>query len=240
MVRTLYFLVFVFVFYSFTKPVTGQPARKWKILFVGNSLTYVNDLPALIDQIADLDSTTINYSSFLYPDYSLEDHWNEGKVKAQIEKEDYDFVIAQQGPSALQESQVLLMDYAGKFAELCNKNKSKLVLYMVWPSASRLFDLDNVIYSYTNAARKTSALLCPAGLAWKNAWAGDSTLALYAFDNFHPSMTGSLLAALTIYGVLAEKKDFKFLKYDNWPWKNTMSEKTLTVLSQAALKAINK
>lgn len=238
-IRNLYLVFFFLIFYSATPG--GKASRKEvKILFVGNSLTYVNDLPALIKEIAKQDGITVSYTSFLYPDYSLEDHWNEGKVKAEIEKEAYDFVLAQQGPSALRESQVLLIDYASRFSEVCKKNNSKLALYMVWPSKARSFDLDNVINSYTKAAQHTRSILCPAGLAWKNAWAVDSLLALYSPDNFHPSLSGSVLAALTIYGCLENKNDFDFIKLQNCSWKDEMSEIRLEVFKRAALNALHK
>lgn len=222
---------------SFAQTAHSDPIR---ILFVGNSLTYVNDLPALIAELAGQDKTTIIYNSFLFPDYSLEDHWKEGKVQAEIEKGGYDFVVAQQGPSALPESQVLLLDYTKRFAELCNKNNSKLALYMVWPSGERSFDLDNVIKSYTNAAEKTSSLLCPAGLAWKYAWQADSTLPLYTSDDFHPSVTGSVLAALTIYAVLTDKRGLDSLKPATYSWKNEIPEERLNTLKQAVLMAMTK
>jgi len=187
----------LFIFLLFFSSPKNIPGKELKILFVGNSLTYANDLPALITEIGKQDGTIITCNSFLFPDYSLEDHWNGGKVQTEIEKGGYDIVVAQQGPSALPESQTLLLNYAARFAELCNKNKTKLALYMVWPSKARSFDLDNVVHSYSNAAVKTSSLLCPAGLAWKYAWQSDSSLSLYSFDNFHPSLTGSVLAALT-------------------------------------------
>ncbi|MBL7741669.1 MAG: hypothetical protein JNK14_20790 [Chitinophagaceae bacterium] len=211
-----------------------------RILFVGNSLTYTNDLPAMIKEIGELDGVTITYHSFLYPDYSLEDHWNDGKVKAEIEKNHYDFVVAQQGPSALPESQVLLMESARKLADLCNKHRTKLALYMVWPSKARAFDHDNVILSYTKAANATSSLLCPAGQAWKYAWEKDPGLPLYSPDNFHPSVTGSVLAALTIYAALIDKKRFDFISLDKCSWKKNISGEQLDVLKQAALRTLIK
>jgi hypothetical protein len=215
----------------------ASPNKSLKILFVGNSLTYTNDLPALVKEMAKQDGITITSISFLSPDYSLEDHWNEGRVKAEIEKGGYDFVVAQQGPSALTESQILLGDYTKRFAEVCHNNRSKLALYMVWPSKTRSFDLDNVINSYTNAAAKTSSLLCPAGLAWKHAWAADTSLPLYSPDNFHPAITGSVLAALTIYGVIADKMNYDFIQYNNCSWKNEISKERLEILKKAALTA---
>lgn len=211
-----------------------------RVLFAGNSLTYVNDLPAMIRELAEQDGKIIVYTSFLFPDYALEDHWNEGRVQAALDKDRYDFVVMQQGPSAAPESQVLLLDYAKKFADLCKKKKAMAALYMVWPSKARSFDLDNVISSYTNAAAKTSSLLCPAGLAWKYAWQDDAGLPLYSSDYFHPSITGSLLAALTIYGTLTGKNDFSFIQYDKSFWKNEVDSASLVKLVNAAVKAIDK
>ena len=253
-----YPMAFVFMIFSCSKtirhkdePLTIKPnssdnqkkdtsnSGNLRLLFVGNSLTYTNDLPSLLKELGDQDSIKIVYKTFLLPNYALEDHLNKGKVQQEIDTGEYDFVIAQQGPSALPESQVLLLNGATLFANICKKNtKTKLALYMVWPSRSRSFDLDNVIYSYTQAAEKTESLLCPAGLAWKYAWQMDAELPLYGFDNFHPSLTGSVLAALTIYGALRNKKAFKFIQYSQFSWKSEIPEAKFEILKQVALKAL--
>ena len=252
-----YPLTFVFIIFSCSKtirhkdePLTIKPnssdnqkkdtsnSGNLRLLFVGNSLTYTNDLPSLLKELGDQDSIKIVYKTFLLPNYALEDHFNGGKVQQEIDTGEYDFVIEQQGPSALPESQVLLLNGATLFANICKKNtKTKLALYMVWPSRSRSFDLDNVIYSYTQAAEKTGSLLCPAGLAWKYAWQMDAELPLYGFDNFHPSLTGSVLAALTIYATLRDKKASKSIQYNRLSWKSEISEVKFEVLKEAALKA---
>lgn len=100
--RNLFLLISLFLC-SFAGQETSHTSKSLRILFVGNSLTYTNDLPALVKEMAKQDNVTIISTSFLFPDYSLEDHWNEGRVKAEIDKGGYDFVIAQQGPSALTE-----------------------------------------------------------------------------------------------------------------------------------------
>ena len=215
-------------------------ARKLKILFVGNSLTYVNDLPALIVELGKMDSVLIRYKTLAFPDYSIEDHLNDGKVQVEVSDGKYDFVIVQQGPSALPESQALLLGSGKQLAEICKSAGTKLAFYMVWPSKARLFDLDNVIVSYTNVANATSSLLCPAGLAWKYAWQADPSLALYSFDDFHPSVTGTTLAALTIYGKLLSKRDFDFIKDRKSTWSDKVDSSTIKLLEEAALKSINK
>ncbi|RDB05432.1 SGNH/GDSL hydrolase family protein [Runella aurantiaca] len=235
-------LVLLFTFFGGCTNATEITTKKstLKILFVGNSLTYTNDLPQLVQEMGKHDSVSIEYTTFLFPNYSLEDHWNEGKVQKEIETGRYDFVVAQQGPSALPESQVLLLEYARRLAEVCQKNNASMAIYMVWPSSTRFLDLDNVIYSYTQAAKQTQSLLCPAGLAWKYAWQSTPSLPLYGNDNFHPSMTGSLLAAFTVYGTLTHKANFDFLTTAKPSWSNEISVKNLELLKQAALKAMEK
>ncbi len=237
MIRIALLLVLLGFYYN-GKAAADTTKNSLNILFVGNSLTYTNDLPALVAEIGQQDGKKIITHSLSLPDFSLEDHWNRGDAETEIEKGIYDMVILQQGPSALPESQVLLLDYAGRFAKACKEHHSGVALYMVWPFKSRLFDLANVISSYSNAAAKTGALLCPAGRAWKYAWESDPSLSLYSPDNFHPGMDGSVLAALTIYAVIAKKKEYKFLQWENCSWKDRIDEKMLNLLKTAALKAI--
>lgn len=235
-------LLLLFIFFGGCTNAMEMNAKKsaLKILFVGNSLTYTNDLPQLVQEMGRHDSVSIEYTTLCFPNYSLEDHWNEGKVQKEIETGQYDFVVVQQGPSALPESQVLLLEYAQRLAEVCRKYNASMAIYMVWPTSSRYFDLDNVIYSYTQAAKRTQSLLCPAGLAWKYAWQSTPSLPLYGNDNFHPSMTGSLLAAFTVYGTLTDKNNFDFLTAGKPSWSTEISEKNILLLKQAALKAMKK
>ncbi len=209
-----------------------------RVLFVGNSLTYTNNLPALCAEIALHDSVTLIYGMLANPNYSLGDHLIAGVVQKEIAKGIYDVVVVQQGPSALPESQVLLLEYARQFAALCSlTNKTKLAVYTVWPSLARSFDHDNVILSYANAAAATNALLCPAGKAWKLAWSVDPTLPLYSSDDFHPSIHGSVLAAVTIYGTLRHKTSFAFVPREKCSWSGEISETQWNVMTAAAVNS---
>jgi hypothetical protein len=202
------FIIFVFLLFTIsTGSRVSAQAKQINVLFVGNSLTYTNNLPEIISYLFANEKISLTYKTFTFSDYSLEDHWNDGMVEAEITTGKYDYVVLQQGPSALDESRVLLIEYVKKFAALCKDTKTKPLLYMVWPSQSRLFDLERVIKNYTDAARISNSVLCPAGLAWKYTWDDDKELLLYSADGLHPTLQGSLLAALTIYaGIKGIKK----------------------------------
>jgi hypothetical protein len=169
-----------------------------RILFIGNSLTYANDLPAMVCGMAAAARRQAVCESVAKPDYGLEEHWQDGAARRVIAR-GWDVVVLQQGPSALPESRRLLIDYTRRFAGDIKKAGARPALYMVWPSRDRQGDFARVSQSYATAARDVQALLLPAGDAWRAAWAVDRRLALYGADGFHPSPMGTYLAALVIY-----------------------------------------
>lgn len=176
-----------------------QPAAPTRILFVGNSLTYQNDLPGMVCQLARSVGRRLVCESVAQPDYGLEEHWNAGEARTAIAGGRWDIVVLQQGPSALPASRRLLIDYTKRFDAEIKKAGARTALYMVWPSRQRSGDAEGVSQSYRAAAKSVDALLLPVGDAWRNAWAVDRDLPLYAADNFHPSGVGTYLAALVVY-----------------------------------------
>jgi hypothetical protein len=180
--------------------------KRIRVLFIGNSLTTTNNLPLLVEALAErgggaqIESRTVGF-----PNYSLEDHWNRGDAKRAIAEGGWSVVVLQQGPSALPESRVLLVDYARRFSKEVQRVGARTALYMVWPAQARFGDFEGVSTSYAAAAREVQGLLLPAGDAWRLAWRRDGRLALYGNDGFHPSALGSYLAALVIYQQLTGK-----------------------------------
>ena len=176
------------------------PEGSVRVLFIGNSLTYENDLPLTIGQLAISAGLPECYCvAIAYPDFALEDHWDFREAVTALEKQEWDFVVMQQGPSALESSRANLVLWAGVFGDLIDENGAQAVMYGVWPQFDRSFDFPNVTASYRAAADAIGALFAPAGEAWQNAWAADSTLPLYAADDFHPSTMGTYLAALVVF-----------------------------------------
>jgi hypothetical protein len=172
------------------------------VLFVGNSLTYANDLPEMVRALALASGDSLRIGMVANPDWSLEDHWNAGTARAAIRR-GWEVVVLQQGPSSLPESRVLLIDYARRFAGEIRAAGGTPALYAVWPSLSRSGDFDRASESYRLAAEDVGGVLLPAGEAWRAAWREDPSLQLYSADGLHPSVTGTYAAALVIYaGIL--------------------------------------
>lgn len=183
------------------------------MLFVGNSLTYFNNLPELVKQIAACEKVEVSYRTLALPNYALEDHWNDKTVIEEINSGKYNFVIVQQGPSSQQEGRTLLLDYGLKLDSLCEKKKAQLAVFMVWPSKARSTDFQGVYESYKILAESSKSIFCPAGRAWQTLWKNDPAFELYGPDNFHPGLKGSLLSALVIYGRIMKKNSLKFVNH---------------------------
>ena len=177
-----------------------------RIHFIGNSLTYTNYLPAMVRQLGlAVGGKAPLVESVTIPDFSLQDHWNRGDAQQAIQRDKWDFVVLQQGPSALRESRVLLVEYTRKFAEEIRTVGGRPALYMVWPPASRAAEWDQVTESYVAAAREVSGVVFPVGEAFRAARRRDPGLALLGGDGFHPSTSGTYLAALVIYAQVSRR-----------------------------------
>lgn len=181
--------------------VLGGHARPapLRILFIGNSLTYVNDLPAVVSRLArSAGAEPVVTATVAFPNFSLEDHWNDGRASQRLSGGGWDFVVMQQGPSGGAEGRRVLLDYGARFAGLARRAGARPAIYMVWPARVRFGDFDRVSETHRIAARELDGVLLPAGEAWRAAWRRDSTLALYGPDDFHPSETGTFVAAVVV------------------------------------------
>ena len=170
-----------------------------RVLFIGSSLTYTNDLPYTLSQLsAQAGYEPCQCVMIAHPLFALEDHYNAGEAAAMLDTVRFDFVVMQQGPSALPESRVNLVYYAQQFAPIIARNGAIPVMLSVWPNQLRQFDFPGVRDSYRAAADAIGAVFAPAGGAWLAAWERDATLGLYRGDD-HPTYAGTYLATLVLF-----------------------------------------
>jgi hypothetical protein len=173
-----------------------------RVLFIGNSLTAANNLPGIVEAMSGALGQPIRCESVAFGGFSLEDHWNDGRARRAIARGGWSTVVLQQGPSALPESRVLLIEYTRKFDAEIRRMGARTALYMVWPTAARRSDFEGVNTSYAAAARAVGGLFLPVGEAFRAVRALDSRVGIYGPDGFHPAPPGSYLAALVIVQAL--------------------------------------
>ncbi len=188
--------------------ILNNPALTEKainVLFVGNSLTYTNDLPSRVKVLAREEGVRLRVKTLAFPNYALEDHWMDGELQQLINSRQYHYVIVQQGPSSQPEGRAMLLEFGEKISQLCNENNSRLGFYMVWPSKNNYITFEGVIENYAAAAMYCNALLFPVGEAWKVHFDTTRNYDYYGPDNFHPSEKGTDVAAEIIAGILLKE-----------------------------------
>ena len=175
------------------------PVSAARVLFIGNSLTSVNKVPAMVEVLSMLDRRPLKAEMVARNDFSLEDHWKLSDAARRISGGGWTTVVLQQGPSALPESRVLLIEYVKKFDTEIRKAGARTALYSVWPSNGRRGDFPGATESYRAAADSVGGLLLPVGDAWQAVWRRDPAFPLYSPDGLHASPAASFLAAVVIY-----------------------------------------
>ncbi|MCC6243734.1 MAG: hypothetical protein IT353_12900 [Gemmatimonadaceae bacterium] len=178
-----------------TPTAPGFPDGTTRVLFIGNSLTYTNDLPGLFVTLARAAGHRgVDAAQVAFPDFALEDHWSEGTARRALREHRWEYVVLQQGSSALPSSQLHLRSWTEQFAPAIRSAGATPVLFMVWPMSTRAFDFPNVLTSYRNAAAAVGGVFAPAG----DAWTAHGGMDVLYSDGLHPTVHGTYLAAAVL------------------------------------------
>ena len=168
-----------------------------RVLFLGNSLTESNNLPALVQGMAAAQGVQIDYEAITPGGVDLSDHWNSAS-RTRLQTGDFDVLILQQGPSTLPSSQDHLRQWAMTWADEARRFGAEPALYMVWAPLSQANGFELSALSYRNAATAANATVFPAGEVLQRVRNRVATIPLFSSDAFHPAQQGSFLAAMVI------------------------------------------
>src|SRR6478609_9270196 len=85
----VFFLLGPFV--TVAKPQDRQSKQAIHVLFIGNSFTYVNDLPKMVAELAKAGrQRPLRYDQETPGGCTLEKHWKDGKALAKIQSRQWD------------------------------------------------------------------------------------------------------------------------------------------------------
>ena len=107
----------------------AQPLR---VLFVGNSHTYTNDLPRIVAALATQRGVELDTDMLAEPGVSLGDHLGARRLRRLLQRE-WDWVVLQQGTSSLPESRRDLVVSTRAIAELLRGRTTRIALISIWP-----------------------------------------------------------------------------------------------------------
>jgi hypothetical protein len=193
-----------------------------RVLFVGNSFTFKNSLPALVHDLAAGDSgaTPIFSVEYAAPGWSLHQADKDGGLAKLLRDVKWDVVVLQERSWLLsfperqwhRSTYPFALDLRDKIAA----GGAKTVLFMTWGYAlgdrwNEPHDTYGAMQArlssgYSSLGVALEATVAPAGLAWAEALRREPRLDLWAGDGEHPSRLGSYLAACVFYGVLSGRE----------------------------------
>lgn len=168
-----------------------------RVLFLGNSLTEGNNVPALVQGMAAAQGVQIDYEAFTPGGVDLSDHWNSAS-RTRLQTGDFDVLVLQQGPSTLQSSQDHLRQWAITWADEARRFGAEPALYMVWAPLSQANGFELSALSYRSAATAANATVFPAGEVLQQVRRTNPEIQLFGPDGFHAAPHGSFLAAMVI------------------------------------------
>ena len=222
-----------------------------RVLFIGNSYTYYNEIWTVLEGIARADGRevitdhvtkggwTLEKMASLDDEFGLQAH-----KKLTDPQTHYDVVFLQE--QSLRPAIAPELFFAA-VRSLCQKSKAKgaeVVLYQTWGRKTGSLQLEEhgmtnesmtrlLAKSYEAAADECETALSPVGTAFYDVYTNHPEIELYNPDLTHPSATGTYLAALCHYATL----------YQGSPMGNTYAPEGLdataiVILQKAAHNAV--
>lgn len=182
-------------------------AKKTRVLFIGNSLVYQNDLPGMLRNLCEssVPPVALETAQVTPGGCTLERHWAGGKALAKIREGNWDYVVLQEQSVTPIVNYESMAKHARLFDAEIKKVKAKTVFYMTWALRDSPEDHPKLTDAYLKIARELGSDVVPVGYARAKAKEENPSLDLFVNDGKHPSPTGTYLAACTFYVYLTGK-----------------------------------
>ncbi len=199
------------------------------VLFVGNSYTFVNDLPALVAALAAASGVapTIAVESVTVGGARLRDHLETTGALARIRAGGLDVVVLQgqstepltspadfQAAAATLAAEIWAAGATPAFYETWARAEGHAAYSEPWSGGSPAAMQAGLRAAYLQAATAAAGVYVPAGDAWEATLAAHPDIPLFAADGSHPDLPGSYLVACVFYLELTGRADFGPAPYE--------------------------
>jgi hypothetical protein len=200
---------------------TASADDSLRVLFVGNSHTYVNDLPGLFSGLSEAGGRPVRTEASTFGGYSLENHVNTQATLDKIAQGSWSFVV-------LQEQSVIPTIHYWRYSSMYPASRlldsliqlqgARTAFYMTWgwksggsqtygdswsPDFRDYFEMqESLRVAYEEIAEELSATMVPVGMAFARARRVDSLVDLWQSDYCHATLEGTYLGACVFYAVL--------------------------------------
>jgi hypothetical protein len=180
-------------------------ANETRVLFVGNSFTYYNNLPSIVAAFAAgaQGGRPVLTKDQTIGGATLEKLWHLRTTKSLLTEAQWDVVVLQEQSSRPIVSPERMLEAIRSFDVAIKGNGARTILYLTWARHAAPEEQKVLNEAYAKAADDIQALVAPVGPAWQIALELNPHLVLHAADGRHPSPLGSYVAACTLYLVIS-------------------------------------
>ncbi|NDI98560.1 T9SS type A sorting domain-containing protein [Flavobacterium sp. LaA7.5] len=193
-----------------------------KVLFIGNSYLYTNDLPLMIENVAASAGDQLIQDSNTIGGYTLSEHATNTVTQTKITAQDWDYIVLQEQsqlpsfpvPSAFMQGLSSMTDYIRT-----NSPCAQTLTFATWgyengdvtncPNNAVVCTYqgmqDLITSRYLEMSELYKAEMTPVGSVWSYIKNNFPQIDLYSPDGSHPSAYGTYLAACCFYTSIFRK-----------------------------------
>lgn len=199
----------------------SESKRTTRILFVGNSYTYRNNMPKIFERIAQSKGEEVRVSHITRGKYTFYLHSKRKKLYKALHNQDWDVIVLQGSSRDMLRDSARFMKRTypalDKMLGMIRKNQkdAKVYFYMTWPyrkgdpKTERFSNPDSMLQAvakgYQNLKSRYNIPVIPVGKVWRSYVITYPEAELYLKDNSHPTYEGSYLVACTMYSAIYGK-----------------------------------
>ncbi|MBQ8638349.1 MAG: SGNH/GDSL hydrolase family protein [Lachnospiraceae bacterium] len=174
-----------------------------RVLFIGNSHTYVNDMPRLFAELARKDGYSCEVTMITHGGWFLAQHQEDPQTRFNILYGNYDYVVLQEHAHPFGPEEKMI-NAAKAINQWIREAGSTPVAYMTWSEKVNPEGQARMTAAYEQMAAEIGAVLAPVGVEWWKFMKENPGVEMYAPDGEHASLTGSRLAAEVIWKAIQE------------------------------------
>ena len=209
-------LILVLLISSFGK----VKADTTSVLFVGNSITYYNNMPQTFQNIANSLGDTVFIDQHTPGGTGFVNHVTNNTMYNLFKQRDWDYIVLQPGSnespgysspiSQTLERGRIMLDSIYKYNP-CVQVLYQEISYGVWGStAANLqtynYTMDSIRKNLTILADSTQLFFAPVGEAFRSSWNNNQNNMLWGGNgDIHPNTKGSYIAASVFYASIFQK-----------------------------------
>ncbi|WP_339659040.1 HopJ type III effector protein [uncultured Polaribacter sp.] len=175
--------------------------KRIKVLFVGNSFTYYNNLPQVVSAMAKSQNVNIDTKHSTIGGSSLENHWKSERgtqTRIMIELEKWDYVVFNNHSLSSITSPDKFLEYSKKFADLVRSKGAEPIFMMTWAYKSNPLMLPQIEKMHKLLCEQTNTNYIPGGPLFASSIKYRPDIELF-HDDIHPSSNGTYLLGLALY-----------------------------------------